>query len=110
MDDVIEKDDENMKIFGQEFINGIEKIIKQEIDLTKISLNKYEEILLHAKHCKNLTDKMLHNNDLYFNVEKYILDTNNRSPFILTGQSGSGKSSLMGYILKKVLNQIDSNN
>ena len=91
-----------MKVFEKEFINGIEKLIKQEIDLKKTSLNKYEDILLHAKICKHLTDKMLHNNNLYLKVEKYILDTNNHHPFLLTGKSGTGKSSLMSYILKKV--------
>ena len=78
-------DEENMKLFGEEFKNGIDRLINQELNEEKAKLSEYEEILLHAKHCKNLTNDMLYNQELCSTVEKYILDDTNTEPFIITG-------------------------
>jgi DNA replication protein DnaC len=60
------------------------------------------EILHHAKHAERLESKMNHTKNQYSEVEKYIL-SNNNSPFLIAGPSGSGKSSLMAFIAKKVI-------
>ena len=85
-DKEIQNDQESMKIFGEEFKNGVLRLINQESEQKKINLNEYEEILLHAKHCINLTNGILQNDDLCSRVEKYILDVANTTPFIVTGK------------------------
>ena len=94
-----------MKLFGEKFKTGINALIKREIENRKTNITQSsfnEEILHHAKHCSNLNNKTLLNNELYSKLEEYILDEKNDCPFLLTGLSGAGKSSLMGYVVKKV--------
>lgn len=38
----------------------------------------------------------------YKTIDDYIKDGNNKFPFVLTGLSGAGKSSLLAYVAKKV--------
>jgi hypothetical protein len=60
-----------------------------------------QEIFHHTKQAEVLRNKMNHMKTHYSNIENYILNDSNR-PFVITGRSGEGKSSLMAYASKKV--------
>ena len=80
-------------------------MIQNEIDYEKIQIDNelQQEILQHASNCNNLTNRMeSFEHKKYELVEKYILDKKNNCPFVITGPSGVGKSTLMAYIAKKV--------
>ncbi len=95
----------NLKLFGEHFTNSIKRLIENQIHKSKTTSNQtafVQEIIQHAKNCVNLTSKMDYNNNQYSEIEKYILDDNNNCPFVITGASGAGKSSLLAYAAKKV--------
>ena len=92
----IEKDSkrqEYLRLFGETFKNKIEILIKRQVDKqNSIHLSPlFNEILHHSKHAERLYNKMNFIKNEYLDIEKYILNNNNR-PFIVTGHSGAGKS------------------
>ena len=62
-----------------------------------------QEVIQHANHCKNLTEKMPETHPMYSRIDNYIKDDQNSCPFVLTAPSGAGKSSLMAFVAKKVI-------
>ncbi len=62
-----------------------------------------QEVIQHANHCKNLTEKMSETHTMYSRIDNYIKDDQNSCPFVLTAPSGAGKSSLMAFVAKKVI-------
>jgi len=62
-----------------------------------------QEVIQHANHCKNLTEKMPETHTMYSRIDNYIKDDQNSCPFVLTAPSGAGKSSLMAFVAKKVI-------
>ena len=91
-------DKTNLKFFGQQFINAIKGLIEKEIEKNKNTSNHsdfMQHIIQHAKTCLNLTSKMDYNNNQYSEIEKYILDESNNSPFVITGASGAGLFSIL---------------
>ena len=61
-----------------------------------------QEVIQHANHCRNLTKKMPDSHKMYPSLSNYLEDDMNTCPFVLAGPSGSGKSSLMAFVAKKV--------
>ena len=83
----------------------IKELIEKAIRNSNNNLNQSvftQEIIQHAKHCIKLTSKMDYNQNQYSEIEKYILDEDNNCPFVITGSSGAGKSSLLAYVAKMV--------
>ena len=78
-------------------------------DLNQVIKNKenqddlIQEVIQHANHCKNLTEKMPDSHNLHSRIDNYIKDDQNSCPFVLTAPSGAGKSSLMAFVAKKVI-------
>ena len=105
-----DKNDENnnfhLKSFGEKFKIGINTLISREVEKKKnnYSIDNLEEITHQAIICENLIKDKIGNyiEDFYSIIEKYMLDKNNTCPFIIAGVSGSGKSTFMAEILKKV--------
>ena len=94
-----------MKEFRQTFKNAIERLIIDEIERDKLlsSTNDLiQEVIEHANRANKLKSKMLDHHNDYEPLNNYLRDDANNSPFILTGSSGSGKSSLMAFAAKKV--------
>ena len=103
--DHIIKDEKYFKEFGKFFRNSIERLIKEETERTASLSNQndfLQEIIHHASRANNLAKKMPDQNNQYGLINRYLADDNNTSPFILTGSSGAGKSSLMAFVAKKV--------
>ncbi len=91
--------------FGRIFQEGIVSLIQNEIEEID-NLGIDQEILQQARHCNNLTNRMdKFQHEKYYVVENYILDNKNNCPFLITGSSGVGKSTLMGFIAKKVISK-----
>ena len=93
-----------MRKFGEWFKHSIERQIDEETERTKESNynNFIQEIIHHANRANKLTKKMSSHSDYYESVENYLRDDNNTCPFIIIGSSGTGKSSLMAFVAKKV--------
>ena len=92
-----------MKSFGEELRQRISYLIEREIKNDSLIQSIFKEILHHATHSRNLTSKMNFISNRYKIIQKYILDEKNCFPFVLTGLSGTGKSSLLAYVAKKVI-------
>ena len=103
IDGKIEKDTETLKLFGEQFELNVNELVTRGIENDNTILDQHEEeILHHCKNCKNLNDKNLFNHSNYKFIQEYIRDSKNYRPFLLTGLSGTGKSSLLSYVIKKV--------
>lgn len=59
------------------------------------------ELASHSKQYKEITGKFFGRDDLTVKIENYILNES-RLPFIVTGESGCGKTNVMGMLAYKV--------
>ena len=94
-----------MKEFGELFKISIERLVKEETERTVNSAHQndfLQETIHHANRAISLTKKMTDQNGQYESINKYLKDNNNTGPFVLTGSSGAGKSSLIAFVAKKV--------
>ena len=62
-----------------------------------------QEVIQHVNHCRNLTNQMPDSHKMYSSLANYLEGDQNTCPFVLAGPSGSGKSSLMAFVAKKVI-------
>ena len=101
----LKKDEEYVQefteLFKKKFKNLVEKAIENKKELTNQN-DLIQEIIQHANHCRNLTQKMPDSHKMYPSLSNYLEDDMNTCPFVLAGPSGSGKSSLMAFVAKKV--------
>ena len=86
-------------------MNSIKRLLNEEADRNKLSPNQsdlIQEVIEHANRANKLTEQMPDNHNDYELVNNYLRDNDNTCPFVITGLSGAGKSSLMAFVAKKV--------
>ena len=89
-------------MFQEKFKYLVEKAVENKKDFMNKS-DLIQEVIHHANHCKTLRSKMPNFHKMFSSLEEYLNDDQNTRPYVLTGPSGSGKSSLMAFVAKKVI-------
>jgi DNA replication protein DnaC len=90
------------KLFQEKFKNLIEKAVEKK-HIFKYQNDLIQEVIHHSNQCITLASKMPAFHEMFSCLAEYLNDDQNRSPFILTGTSGAGKSSLMAFVAIQVI-------
>ena len=90
------------RLFQEKFKYLVEKAVKNKKDF-KNQNDLIQEVFQHANHSRKLTSKMPHFHKMFSCLVEYLNNDQNSCPFVLTGPSGVGKSSLMAFLAKKVI-------
>ena len=101
----LKKDEEYIQEFAELFKEKFKYLVAIAIENNKALMNRNDlirEVIQHANHCRNLTKKIPGSHKMYPSLSNYLEDDMNTCPFVLAGPSGSGKSSLMAFVAKKV--------
>ena len=86
---------------GKDFANDVKHMIKQGLDRRRQGkiLAVFNEALQHAYTCNKYLAHFQGQKELLFRVEKFLKDPRrNFRPFVIHGDSGSGKSAVMAKL------------
>ena len=86
-------------------MDSVKKLVNEEAARNKLSSNQsvlIQEVIEHANRANKLTKQIPEYHNDYELVNNYLRDNENTCPFVITGSSGAGKSSLMAFVAKKV--------
>lgn len=95
--------------FADDFLNGVKQLIDRKmrtphfLDSLESSNDKklLGEVLNHAYFCKENAERYQQRNELITPVIDFI-KSENKMPFIVYGESGSGKTSVLAKIAYEV--------
>ncbi|CAF0966926.1 unnamed protein product [Didymodactylos carnosus] len=104
---------ENREAYLLQFLNDFETLVKRQIDYHILKLNErnskllndplYGEVLEHPIQCKRLTERFHERNDIMNKVKEFVQSENIRTPLVIYGESGCGKSSIMAKLVEQVM-------
>jgi hypothetical protein len=106
-------DDEYLKNFGLHYEKLFKGLIEKFVKLTSkdtLLSNLYRDVLYHLNYVKftSLNEIPKSVQSVFKMLSDYVFDDTQRQPFIVTGEMGSGKSSLIAKFFSNLFMQLST--